>query len=270
VCREAAGRVSRGNRTGRALFDAAPTVFRRAEKCGFKGMNRRRILASIAIAAVVPRGLAAAPSPERSLHLINAHTGERFDSVFRDDQGPRAGAMDDLSNFLRDFHCNERIAIDVGVLDFLAAVMDAIGEKTATILSAYRTPATNEWLARTTFGVADNSQHMYGRALDVCFEGKLFEAMRAAREMRRGGVGWYPHSGFIHLDAGPVRNWDFGESGLASLISRDLSNGLPGKPVARGRGIGLSPELERSGRPLAPLKESGQFLSGLERSGRFR
>lgn len=260
----------RSDCTARAQFDAMATVSRDAKKCDFREMNRRRVLALIAIAAAAPRKLVAAPAPERRLHLINAHTGERFDSVFRDDQGLHADAMDDLSNFLRDFHCNERIAIDAGVLDFLAAVMDAVGEKTATILSAYRTPATNEWLARTTFGVADNSQHMYGRALDVSFEGKLFEAMQAAREMRRGGVGWYPHSGFIHIDTGPVRNWDFGETGLTSLISRDFSNDAPRKAVPHGRGFGLSAELERSGRPLSPLQESGQFLGGLQRSGRFR
>ena len=32
--------------------------------------------------------------------------------------------------------------------------------------------------------------------------------------MHRGGVGWYPHSGFIHIDTGPVRNWTLDESGL--------------------------------------------------------
>jgi hypothetical protein len=31
--------------------------------------------------------------------------------------------------------------------------------------------------------------------------------METARKMKRGGVGWYPQSRFIHLDSGPVRNW---------------------------------------------------------------
>jgi hypothetical protein len=67
---------------------------------------------------------------------------------------------------------------------------------------------TNAMLARTTFGVAENSQHLYGRALDVRFATNLPDAVAVARAMRRGGVGWYPRSGFIHLNTGPVRNWD--------------------------------------------------------------
>src|SRR6202012_4087642 len=104
-------------------------------------------------------------------------------------------AMDELSVFLRDHHSGERIAIDVGVIDFLAAVMETVGQASATVLSAYRTRETNAMLERTTFGVADNSQHIYGRALDIHLGARLEDAMEAARSMRRGGVGWYPHSG---------------------------------------------------------------------------
>jgi hypothetical protein len=82
-------------------------------------------------------------------------------------------------------------------------------------------------LARTTFGVAENSQHMYGRALDLCIDTKLAEAMEAARAMRRGGVGWYPHSGFIHIDTGPVRNWTLDEGGLDNLLLFDGGGSLP-------------------------------------------
>src|SRR5471030_2722557 len=73
-------------------------------------------------------------------------------------------------------------------------------------------------LARTSFGVADNSQHIHGRALDVHFDKGLPDAMAAARSMKLGGVGWYPHSGFIHLDSGRVRNWDIDSGGLEELL----------------------------------------------------
>ena len=118
--------------------------------------------------------------PLRRLRLANAHTGESFDGPFRDDVGPISQAMADLSVFLRDHHSGSTIAIDIGVLDFLVSVMDAVGATRATILSAYRTRETNAMLARTTFGVADNSQHIYGRALDVRLE-RNEEAMQAAR-----------------------------------------------------------------------------------------
>jgi hypothetical protein len=94
-----------------------------------------------------------------------------------------------------------------------------VGQNSATILSAYRTPQTNAMLARTHFGVAENSQHLYGRALDVQFGDNLAEAMKAARAMQRGGVGWYPHSGFMHIDSGPVRNWDLDRTGLGTLLA---------------------------------------------------
>src|SRR5438105_7765249 len=173
-------------------------------------MDRRLFLALTGGSLTTPwpaHALPAPPSPLRRLSLVNAHTGESFDGPYRDDLGPIALAMDELSHFLRDHHSGERIAIDVAVVDFLAAVMDAVGATRATVLSAYRTHDTNQMLARTTFGVADNSQHLYGRALDVHLGTRLEDAMQAARAMQRGGVGWYPYSGFIHIDTGPVRHW---------------------------------------------------------------
>ena len=159
-----------------------------------------------------------APVPLRRLRLSNAHTGESFDGPFRDDTGPIKEAMAELSVFLRDHHSGETIAMDVGVLDFLASVMDAVGATKATVLSAYRTRETNAMLARTMFGVADNSQHIYGRALDIRLDNRNEEAMQAARAMMRGGVGWYPRSAFFHLDSGPVRNWNLDGGGLDRLL----------------------------------------------------
>jgi len=185
-------------------------------------MDRRLFLALAAGALAAPwraRAMPTAPALRR-LTLVNAHTGENFDGPYRDALGPIALAMEELSHFLRDHHSGQRIAIDVGVIDFLVAVMEAVGATRATILSAYRTPETNAMLARTTFGVADNSQHLYGRALDIRLEARLEDAMQAARAMQRGGVGWYPRSGFFHLDSGPVRNWTLDGQGLDRLLIR--------------------------------------------------
>ena len=96
-----------------------------------------------------------------------------------------------------------------------------MGETKATILSAYRTSETNAVLASTTFGVAEHSQHIVGRALDIRLETRLSDAMTRARAMQRGGVGWYPHSGFIHIDTGPIRNWTLDERGLDGLVIFD-------------------------------------------------
>src|SRR6202035_2760622 len=183
-------------------------------------MDRRMFLALLSAALAQPVVARAAPAPPklRRLKLVNAHTGETFDGPYRDAGGPIAAAMEDLSAFLRDHYSGETIDYDVGVLDFLANVMEAVGAAQATVLSAYRTRATNAMLARTSFGVADNSQHIYGRALDIYLPARLDVAMETARAMQRGGVGWYPNSHFIHLDTGPVRNWDLGGEGFERLL----------------------------------------------------
>jgi len=187
------------------------------------------------LASPVPaRALPAVPA--RRLKLFNAHTRESFDGPYRDDKGPIGSAMEELSFLLRDHHSGERITIDIRVVDFLAAVMDSVGAGTATVLSAYRTVATNRKLASTTFGVADNSQHLYGRALDIRLDGRLEDAMETARKMQRGGVGWYPRSRFIHLDTGPVRNWTLdgmGFDGLLGHIEQLLARaGMPKQVIA--------------------------------------
>jgi uncharacterized protein YcbK (DUF882 family) len=148
------------------------------------------------------------------LRLVDAHTGAVFDGAYRNAKGPVPHVMDELCLFLRDRRTGGMTNIAVGLIDFLADVMAAAGQTSANVLSAYRSLQTNEMLERTMFGVADNSEHLYGRALDVNFSSRLDDAMQAARGMRRGGVGWYPRSGFIHLDTGRVRNWDLGAEGL--------------------------------------------------------
>jgi hypothetical protein len=69
--------------------------------------------------------------------------------------------------------------------------------------------------------------HLFGRAIDVTFDSHLGGAQQAALAMKRGGVGWYPRSYFIHLDSGPTRHWeldggDWGRLLAGGSSSRDL------------------------------------------------
>src|ERR1700731_640593 len=219
-------------------------------------MDRRRFLRfAVGLAAWPSAARAVARPPAlRRLHLTNIHTGETFEGTYRNDTGPIDRVMAELCVFLRDHHSGEKTQIDVALIDFLADVLDAVGETGATILSAYRTAETNAMLARTTFGVAEHSQHIYGRALDVSLRSKLGEAMNAVRAMQRGGVGWYPHSGFIHIDTGPVRSWTLDETGLDHLLLFDGSrlsvdglrvSGL-GRPLTVGQRLALQRRLARA------------------------
>jgi uncharacterized protein YcbK (DUF882 family) len=181
--------------------------------------SRRELLAATGLCIFFGRPALAEPSIPRRLKLRNVNTGETFEGPYRDAAGPIPSAISDLAVFLRDFHANQIGPIDIGTLDFLAAVMDAVGQSSASVLSGYRTPETNAWLRATHFGVAEKSQHMYGRAIDVSLD-RLEDARTAARRMERGGVGWYPRSHFIHLDTGPLRNWELDGSGFDLLITK--------------------------------------------------
>jgi hypothetical protein len=118
-------------------------------------------------------------------------------------------------------------------------------------------------LARTHFGVAEKSQHIYGRALDIRLETRNERAVKAARAMQYGGVGWYPRSGFLHIDSGPVRNWTLDEQRLDLLLlgaRRELFS-------LGDRNNIVVPGLEQSGNPLPALGNSGNMRPGFEHSG---
>jgi uncharacterized protein YcbK (DUF882 family) len=182
-------------------------------------LRRRDLLLATGVVLLLRRNAFASPVDPARLNLKNMHTGETFSGTYRDSTGPLPSAVSDLADFLRDFHVDKTGPVDVGMLDFLATVMDATNQKVATVLSAYRTRETNERLRATTFGVAEQSQHIYGRAIDVTFERDLGSVERAALGLKRGGVGWYPRSHFVHLDSGPVRSWELDGSDFGRLLA---------------------------------------------------
>jgi uncharacterized protein YcbK (DUF882 family) len=219
-----------------------------------RAVSRRVVLGAISwLAAGAAHPAIRPPSPPlRRLKLFNAHTSESFDGPYRGPDGVIETAAADLSQFLRDHHSGVAASIDIGVIDFLWDVLDAVGAGSATILSAYRTPETNAMLARTTFGVAEHSQHVYARAIDFTIGAALPDAMKLARGMRRGGVGWYPRSHFIHLDAGPVRNWDLGDTNLQNLLTDPANAGQP-----RIRNAALSTRVPAQPRPTSQYLDQG-------------
>jgi uncharacterized protein YcbK (DUF882 family) len=187
-------------------------------------LRRRDLLLATGVCILLRNNAFALPVGGRRLMLKNAHTGETFDGPYRDATGPLPGAVSDLATFLRDFHVDKSGPVDIGMLDFLADVMNATNQNGATVLSAYRTRETNDRLKATTFGVAEQSMHLFGRAIDVTFDTHLGGAKQAALAMKQGGVGWYPRSHFIHLDSGPTRNWELDGGDFDRLLAGGFSS----------------------------------------------
>lgn len=209
-------------------------------------LRRRDLLLAGGVSILLSHTAFALPTGGRRLMLKNAHTGETFNGPYRDATGPLLSAVSDLAAFLRDFHVDKTGPVDIGMLDFLADVMDATNQSSATVLSAFRTHETNERLKATTFGVAEQSQHLYGRAIDVTFDSQLGGAKKAALTMKRGGVGWYPHSHFIHLDSGPTRNWELDGGNFDRLLSGGYSEQDLLKPLRPGHIPSVRERLARS------------------------
>jgi uncharacterized protein YcbK (DUF882 family) len=98
------------------------------------------------------------------------------------------------------------------VLDIVSDLTESVGHSGSEIdvVCGYRTPSTNQSLRTRTGGVAKNSLHMQAEAIDLRIPGVNTLTLReAALALGRGGVGYYPHSDFIHIDAGRVRQWCF-------------------------------------------------------------
>lgn len=166
-------------------------------------------LASPAIAAVrMPTNTGSA---SYRIAFRNGHTGESFNGVYRVGNKYLPDAFDQINHVLRDFRTGEEFPIDPRSIDILYMLHHKIGSpKNFEVLSGYRSPTTNSMLreASARSGVARNSLHMVGQAIDLRVGGYSTKRIRdAAIDLRAGGVGYYPSSDFVHVDSGKVRHW---------------------------------------------------------------
>jgi len=148
--------------------------------------------------------------PPGQLSLFNTHTQERISLTFRDADGNYdLDSLNTLNWILRCHYTNEATEMDVNTLEFLNLVDKKLGGNNEIhIISAYRSPTYNNLLRESGHGVASKSLHLSGKAIDISIPGKSTELIReAAVDLHRGGVGFYPSSGFVHIDSGNFRTW---------------------------------------------------------------
>jgi uncharacterized protein YcbK (DUF882 family) len=152
----------------------------------------------------------ASESPERFIQLLNTHTNETLGVVYKRGREYDHAALAKLKNLLRDHRNGEVHDMDPGLYDqlhdlALAADCDPHFE----IISGYRSAESNAKMSsRPGSGVAKKSLHMDGRAVDVrlcrCSCSNLRDLALTAK---RGGVGYYQRSDFVHIDTGTFRTW---------------------------------------------------------------
>jgi uncharacterized protein YcbK (DUF882 family) len=161
------------------------------------------------VAANATASQAAPSSDQRSIALYHTHTGERLEVVYYRAGRYQNRALHKINHLLRDFRTGETAAVDPGTLDIIYAVQQRAGYRGEVhIVSAYRSEKTNEMLRQTGTGVARKSQHLEARAIDFRLPGVDTAYLRdIARALKRGGVGYYKQSDFIHVDSGRVRFW---------------------------------------------------------------
>jgi uncharacterized protein YcbK (DUF882 family) len=145
----------------------------------------------------------------RSLAMYNPHTNESLNLVYCENDQYVPGALHEINFFFRDFRANLVKEIDPRLLDLLHTIhQESDDSKPFNLVSGYRSPQTNAMLAMQREGVARHSMHIEGKAADINLPGRHLSLLeRIALALRFGGVGYYPQSGFVHVDTGRIRRW---------------------------------------------------------------
>lgn len=161
---------------------------------------------------VKPKLPAVPRTAERSVHIVNAHTNEALNAIYWRNGNYLPDAMHHVNRVLRDHMSGDVHVMDPRLVDLLNHLHRTIGaSEPFQVISGYRSAKTNAWMHRTQAGVAANSLHVKGKAADIVLPGYDVGTLHnVALALGEGGVGFYPSSGFVHVDTGKVREWSFG------------------------------------------------------------
>lgn len=148
--------------------------------------------------------------PEGRLTLFNIHNEETLTVTYRSvDGGYDSEALSAIDRILRCHYTDEVTKIDISTIEYLNQIDKELGGGNEIhIISGYRSPEYNSILREGSRGVAKRSLHMQGKALDIAIPHIGTDTVReTALKLQKGGVGYYPRDGFVHIDSGPFRTW---------------------------------------------------------------
>jgi uncharacterized protein YcbK (DUF882 family) len=211
---------------------------------------------------------AKAVGDSRTLLLHNVHTDENLTITYKKNGEFDEEALKKINWIMRDWRKNEPVTMDREAIDLLWQVYQEVGAKEPIhIICGYRSNGTNEMLRGRSkrSGVARNSQHTQGKAIDFFIPGVPLDKLReTAMRLQGGGVGYYPTSGspFVHVDVGNVRAWPrmtreqlvklFPDGRTVHLPSK--GEPLPGYELAKA-------DIERGNRTVVAENKKGFFAS---------
>lgn len=200
---------------------------------------------------------ASARGEERALKLLNVHTNERAVIVFKRNGRYDQAGLREINHILRDWRRDEPTKMDPQLLDLLWTAYQATGSNEyINVICGYRAPATNGMLRNKSSGVAKNSLHMQGKAIDFFIPGVPLAKLRAiGLQIAYGGVGYYPKSGspFVHMDTGSARHWPrMSRDALVAVFPQGGTIHVPsdGKPL---------PGYDRAMADYKARKSGGEF-----------
>ncbi len=238
---------------------------------------RACVAALMSITVILPQAvIPAQAASERAIYLYYTHTKETARIVFKRNGQYVQSGLNELNYFLRDWRRNEPARMDPRLFDLVWEVYQEVGAtQPINVVSAYRSPKTNEMLRATSSGVAENSQHTKGHAMDFFIPGIPLSKLRAvAMRKQVGGVGFYPTSGspFVHLDTGSVRAWPrMTRAQLKEIFPDGRTMHLPtdGKPLSQeGYQVALAEWKQCHAYPCNGVSNSGTRVASNSGSGR--
>jgi uncharacterized protein YcbK (DUF882 family) len=182
---------------------------------------------------------AIASAETRVLKFYHLHTHERAAIAYKRDGRYLPDGLRKINHILRDWRENEEVKINPRLLDLLWQVYRVSGSNDyINVICGYRSPKTNKMLRSRSSGVAKQSQHKLGNAIDFYLpDVPLSKLRKIGLKMQDGGVGYYPSSGspFVHMDVGNVRHWPrMSRSQLVALFPDGKTMHIPsdGKPLS--------------------------------------